>query len=251
MDAHRYVFIFRDSAEIVHFMVKKWQEVSHSAIERQGYFAVALSGGKTPIDFYHALSDLAQAFPWDRTHIFLVDERYVPFSDQDSNYGMLRNELLNGINMPPKNMHPILTAEPTPEMACKKYEEDLRHFFRVGPHQKVPAFDMICLGIGEDGHTASLFPEAPPLKGGRQLAVPVILDGSRHKRITLTLRVLNNARNVLFLASGENKANAVKSVIELRDPSLPASMVNPKKGHVFFVLDVQAGSRLSIQTNSR
>jgi len=250
MEAHRYVFILHDSTEIVHFMVRKWQEVSHSAIERQGYFAAALSGGKTPVGFYRALSDLGQTFPWDRTHIFLVDERYVPFSDQDSNYGMLRNELLNGIDMPRANIHPILTAEPTPEEAAKKYEEDLRLFFREGP-QRVPAFDMICLGIGEDGHTASLFPAAPSLKRSRQLAVPVILNESRHNRITLTLRVLNNARNVIFLASGEKKAQAVKSVIELRDPSLPASMVNPKKGLVFFVLDVQAGSRLSIKTNSR
>jgi len=224
-------------------MINKWEEISEEATERKGYFVAALSGGKTPIDFYRALADYKDRLPWNKTHTFLVDERFLSFDDEDNNYRMLRETLFDRIPIPQENIHPIPTGGSTPRTSAEVYEEDLRIFFKLSSGQ-LPEFDLILLGMGEDGHTASLFPGSPVLSERGRLAVAVMLDEIRHHRITLTLPVINHARHVVFLVSGKNKAPVLEKVANHKDPSLPASMVNPKKGKLLFLSDLEAGSQL-------
>ncbi len=237
------IFIFDHEDALIHCLLKIWQEISKSAMERKGTFVTALSGGETPIPFYQKLSEWRK-FPWDKTHFFLVDERFTPFSDPDNNYRMLQNTFLREIKVSVKNIHPIPVEEDSPQSAARKYEEVIKKFFKLPP-QHFPEFDLILLGIGEDGHTASLFPGSPVLKETRQMAAAVLMEGIQHPRITLTLPVINQGKNVLFLVTGKKKATIVEKVVHLRDPVLPASGVAPEKGKLFFLLDREAGSLLT------
>jgi 6-phosphogluconolactonase len=238
------VFIFDHEDQMLKFMLKKWKDISKGAIERRGCFTAGLSGGKTPIIFYQRLAEWDSKSSWEKTQLFLVDERFVSFDDKDSNYRMLKETLFEKIPIPQKNIHPIPTGKTSLETSASEYEEDLRRFFKVSKGQ-YPAFDLILLGIGGDGHTASLFPGSEALSERRHLTAAVVLDEVRHHRITLTLPVLNHAEHVIFFVRGENKAFVLKKIIGGDDPSLPASMVQPRSGNLLFVIDREASSRLS------
>lgn len=220
-------------------MEEKWASISITAIEEKGYFAAALSGGRTPLEFYRRLSAV-EGLPWDKTHIFLVDERFVPPESEDSNYRMLLQTLLSRISILPENIHPISTAENSPELSAEKYEEELRRFFGLSEHG-VPEFDLILLGIGEEGHTASLFPATEALNERERLAVAVRLGEPLHDRITLTFPVINNAGNIFFLVTGKEKREILERLRQGNDPALPASMVNPERGKLIFLTDMGAG----------
>jgi 6-phosphogluconolactonase len=241
----RNVRVFDREDDISSFIIEIWREISHEAIERKGIFSAALSGGKTPIDLYHKLSGVKEMLPWDKTHIFLVDERLVPLEHRDSNYRMLKETLLDHIPIPQGNIHPIPIERSTLQASAMAYEEDIKIFFNLQSGQ-YPEFDLILLGIGEDGHTASLFPGAPVLDDTLHLAAPVSMHEMRHPRITLTLPVINNAKHILFLVVGKNKAPALQKIIDKEDTSLPASMVHPNKGKLIFVIDREASSQLSL-----
>ncbi len=229
--------------EIADFVIEKWAEISEKAIKDRGYFTVALSGGKTPTTLYKKLSEI-KPLPWGKTHIFIVDERYVPYEDKENNLHMINNTLLTRVSIPKENVHPISTSEVTPRESAEKYEEDLISFFRTA-ETTFPEFNLILLGIGEDGHTASLFPETPSLKETRHLAVTVSPKNKTKKdRITITFPVINKAENIMFLVTGGNKAKIVKDVIEGKNNLLPAAMVEPEKGKLFFLLDEGAGALL-------
>jgi 6-phosphogluconolactonase len=246
MKVHRRnVRVFDRKDDISSFIIETWREISQEAMERKGVFSVALSGGKTPIDLYHKLSSVKEMLSWDKTHIFLVDERFVSFEHRDSNYCMLKKTLLDHIPIPQGNIHPIPTDRPTPRTSAMAYEEDLKKFFGLSKDQ-FPEFDLLLLGIGEDGHTASLFPGTPVLDDTIHLAAPVSMDEMRHPRITLTLPVINNAKHILFLVVGKNKAFVLQKIIDQEDTSLPASMVHPNKGNLIFVIDREASSQLSL-----
>ena len=160
--------IFGNGKAAADFAVEKWVGACTDSIENKGYFTTALSGGKTPIDFYKLLSAGGKELPWAKIHLFLADERFVPATDKESNYRLVRECLLNHVNIPKNNVHRIDTEEATLEMAAEKYEEEIRNFFGIeGDH--IPEFNLIILGIGEDGHTASLFPEAPSLKEKKRI----------------------------------------------------------------------------------
>jgi len=239
----REVLIFQKIDELCDFLIKKWKEISEKAVKERGIFTVALSGGETPVEFYQRLADSKNLFPWSRTHIFLADERFVPFDHPDSNYGMIRKDLLARISLPPQNVHTIQIYH-TPEISAEKYEEDLRMFFNL-EKGNFPEFDLIILGIGKDGHTASIFPGDTELLETNHLAEAVYLDELKHDRVTLTLSVINRARQVIFLVSGEEKSEIMKEVLEKPESNLPASMVRPLNGELFFLLDKEAGSHLS------
>jgi 6-phosphogluconolactonase len=238
------VFVFENSKEMTYFMVRKWKELSGEAFRARGFFVAALSGGNTPRDFYISLAGLEDQGIWSRTHIFMADERYVPFTAAQSNYGMLNELLLDKVPVPGENCHPVPVMEPTIERAAEKYEDHMRNFFRL-EGAAFPAFDLIMLGIGEDGHTASLFPGHNALGERKRLVCPVKKAPKEHQRVTLTLPVINNARNIIFLVAGKEKATAVRGVIEEQNPSLPASMIRPAEGTLSFVIDHEAASLLS------
>lgn len=204
---------------------------------------MALSGGKTPVELYRRLAEAHETLPWDQTHLFLVDERFLPLNDQDSNYGMLRETLLTGISMPDENLHPIRTGTSDPMAAADQYEQELISFFKLSPGE-FPRFDLILLGIGEEGHTASLFPRSPALNDCAHRVAAVILEDIRHHRVTLTLPVINHGENVLFLVTGKNKSTILRRIIGREDPSLPASRVNPRGGTLLFVIDREASVEL-------
>jgi 6-phosphogluconolactonase len=244
MDHRKQVHVFEDHEEISTFLRNRWREVSTESIKRNGYFAVALSGGKTPVPFYRSMAETRSDVPWEKTHLFFADERFVPPGHPDSNYRLLKQTLLNSRQIPPENVHPVPVEIPDLKDAAERYERELARFFRLSPGQ-VPCFDLILLGIGEDGHTASLFPGGPGLSEAKRLAVPVVLDPDRHHRVTLTLPVINHADNVVFLVTGESKATIVRKVVSLDDNSLPASQVHPGNGDLLFVLDQDAASQLT------
>jgi 6-phosphogluconolactonase len=241
----RNVRVFDRKDDISYFVIETWREISQRAIESERLFSVVLSGGKTPVDLYHKLSGMREMLPWDKMHIFLVDERFVPFEHKDSNYRMIKETLLNHVPVPHGNIHPIPAERSTPQASAVAYEGEIKTFFKLRSGQ-YPEFDLILLGIGEDGHTASLFPKTPVLDDYKHLVAPVFLDEIRHDRITLTLPVINNSKHILFLVIGKNKAPALQKIIDQEDTSLPAAMVRPNKGKLIFVIDQEASSQLSL-----
>jgi 6-phosphogluconolactonase len=238
------IFVFDDNEGVTDFAVKKWLKISSQAIAEKGSFTAALSGGKTPVEFYKRLAASKDILSWDRTHLFLADERFVPPSHNESNYGLIKEHLLSHVKIPDENVHRIQTEGITVEQSARRYEEDIRRFFCIDG-SSVPQFDLIMLGIGEDGHTASLFPGKSSLHERTRLAIPVIAEKFPGERITLTLPVINNARKIIFLVSGRVKAKVMKEILEDQQGSLPVSRVHPKQGMVYFVIDKQAASLLS------
>lgn len=191
-------------------------------------FAVCLSGGSTPRRFHECLTapSIASRFPWSRTHWFWGDERFVPHDHPDSNYRMARDTFLSRVQVPNENIHAIPTDGLTPEQAAAAYETTLKGFYDaevIMPDR--PLFDVTLLGIGEDGHTASLFPGQSALREMRRWAIAVIGVKSE-PRITLTYPALNSSRDVAFLATGAGKRNVVARA-QAGDRTLPAAAVRP------------------------
>jgi len=238
MGQKRALHSFKKSAEAYDFLVNLWESISSWAIAERGRFTVALSGGRTPGDFFRRLAGKPD-LPWEKTHIFQVDERFVSKSDNKSNLLLITETLTNRVSIPDDNVHPIATEGITPEESANEYEVELRRFFHAG---KLPRFDLIMLGIGEDGHTASLFPESPCLYETERLVLAVVTKGFPRERISLTLPVINNARSVVFLVIGKNKAPVIKEILEKNNSLLPAALVRPMNGTLIFILDQRVSS---------
>jgi 6-phosphogluconolactonase len=220
-------------------------DLSRRCIASKGRFFVAVSGGSTPIRLYTllGLSMYSNQIDWRRLEFFWVDERFVPPSHKDSNYRLLHDYLLSKISIPQENIHPVKTELTSPQVAASNYEEEIKNIFRL-TEGSLPEFDLILLGIGEDGHTASLFPDNEVLKETERLVVSATDSKHVYHRISLTLPVINSAETVIFLVSGKNKADVVKKVLIEKDSSLPASLVNPEKGDLIFLIDKEAALHL-------
>lgn len=181
-----------------------------SALQEREHFTLALSGGSTPKTLYQILAeDYGQELPWEQIHVFWSDERYVPPDSEESNQRMVREALLNRTPVPPENVHPIQTETMDPMSSSRAYEDELVDFF----DDPTPRFDLILLGIGTDGHTASLFPHSAVLEEKQRLVMPVSADAEPQRRLTFTYPLINNARHVSFLAAGVEKAEAVRDVV--------------------------------------
>jgi 6-phosphogluconolactonase len=230
--------VFEKTDDMWQFTAGRWREISSRAIKERGYFAAALSGGKTPVGFYRHLSGVT-GLEWSRSHLFLVDERFVPPESSESNYGMLMETLIEGLPIPQGNVHPMITVALSLTGSVERYEEELRTFFRLS-EGALPEFDLILLGVGEDGHTASLFPGTEALKEKDRLVVPVKLGRALYDRITLTLPVINNSWNVIFLVSGRRKRAVMRKLRKGYDRTLPAAMVSPSRGKAVFLMDREA-----------
>ncbi|MGD0657417.1 MAG: 6-phosphogluconolactonase [Syntrophorhabdales bacterium] len=241
------VLVLETREEMWTFMVGRFREKSERAIRERGRFSAGLSGGKTPEDLYLEMGRVGQDTEWGNIHIFLVDERFVPLGDDRSNYGMIKRTLLDKVPIPAANVHSIETEESDLRTSALNYEADLQRFFGTGP-ATIPAFDMILLGMGQDGHTASLFPGLSDLRVEKRLVREVEATLGTAARVTLTLPVINHGRTVFFLVTGKAKAGIVRRVVEERDPDLPASLVAPLEGELFFVCDGEAASMLDKST---
>ena len=211
----------------------------------KGRFLLALSGGSTPRILYKILSHepYLSEVPWPKTHIFWVDERWVPLSDPASNYGATKKDLLDQVPIPPSQTHPMTGPGP-PQEGARTYERDLMHFFGLGRGQ-FPVFDLIFLGIGADGHTASLFPGHGALDEKKRLAVAVKGGNPFVHRVTLTLPVLNHASRLIFMVSGKDKATVLETVFGKREADLPAQKIQAIHGKLTWLLDREAASMLS------
>jgi 6-phosphogluconolactonase len=209
---------------------------------RDAVVRVALSGGETPRRTFEILSSepYRAKFPWEMVHFFQVDERWVPPEDPSSNFRMLRESLFSRAPVPENNIFRVDTSLPGPEEGARRYEETLRAAFPDLPGG-FPRFDAILLGIGKDGHTASLFPGGPDTAGGTAWTVATTGGEPSLPRVTMTLPVLSSAAQVVFLAGGAEKARALRGVLS-GDPSLPAARVSPARGKVTFLADGAAAA---------
>jgi 6-phosphogluconolactonase len=206
--------------------VANW--VLELATAKEGVFAVALSGGSTPRRLYEHLAGppYREAFPWSRTHWFWGDERFVPHDDAQSNYRMVREALLSRVPIPALNIHPIPTEGVSPEAAASAYERELKSFYGAARLDPVrPLFDVNLLGLGPDGHTASLFPGTAVL-AERDRWVAAVVGAKSEARITLTYPALESSRNAAFLVVGKEK-RAIFDRFRCGDDSLPASHLRP------------------------
>ncbi len=238
------VIVFDEKKSLVEFAMGIWREAYGESVAVRGYMTVALSGGETPVDLYRALARTDENPGRGNIHIFLADERFVPLTDKESNYHMVRETMGDAVSTFENHLHHVVTEGPTPDEAAERYEEELRRHFRLKPGE-LPRFDLIILGLGEDGHTASLFPGNPALGESKRLSRAVTLDSARHDRITLTLPVMNNARRIIFLVCGSRKAASLKGVVEDGNAALPASHVVPRDGSLCFLVDREAARLLT------
>jgi len=239
---HQSIAVLSDPKRVAYAAASLFQKKAFNALKRKPLFTAALSGGSTPIGMFRLLATdpRFKHFPWEHTHLFWVDERCVPFDDPNSNFGNAANILLRKVPIPKNNIHPIscfLNAED----GAENYEEKIFKFFHLS-EKEIPAFDLILLGVGKDGHIASLFPRSSALKEKKRLVLAVKGGEPNVNRVTLTLPVINNAKQILFLAVGKAKAKIVAKIIADRSCELPAAMVRPAKGSLYWIMDRHAAS---------
>ncbi len=234
--------IFQDAAAVCRAAAEEFVRAASEAIEARGRFAASLSGGSTPRGLYALLADDGESFrrrvDWSRVHFFWGDERCVPSDHPESNYRMARESMLEKLSPPRENIHRIPTELVDPEKIAGSYETDLRRFFKPAAGEP-PRFDLILLGMGPDGHTASLFPRTEALEDRGRLVAANWVEKLRAHRVTLTLPVINNAHRVLFLVAGGDKAKALDAVLRgpRRPEELPAQAVRPVNGEMRWFAD--------------
>jgi 6-phosphogluconolactonase len=221
-----------------------FRTLADMAVTERGRFAAALSGGSTPKELYALLGNkpCTDQINWKRVHLFWADERCVPPEHDDSNFKLARELLISRVPIPGENVHRI-RGEAGAENAAAAYEQDLKTFFGNGGW---PIFDLVLLGVGEDGHTASVFPGSFQAMESDRLAAPVFPGTQKKDRVTLTLPVLNHAKQVLFLVSGYSKQRIIRHILQEGNPEgLPAGLVQPVAGVCTWFLDQDAASSLS------
>lgn len=238
------ISILANYETLSHTAAEMFVESAQSEVNGKGYFTIALSGGHTPQRMYELLAhkDIRDRIPWDKTYVFWGDERCVPPDHPSSNQLMVRRLLLAHVNIPQQNVFPISGSLP-PEQAAQEYETLLRKFFT----NRRPGFDLILLGLGENGHTASLFPGTPALDETQRWATEVYVAEQKMHRVTLTAPFINLAKKIVFLVSGRSKALVLKEVREgPADPGrLPAQLIKPVEGELVWLVDQEAGSLLT------
>jgi 6-phosphogluconolactonase len=236
--------IFKNLEDLSQDAARIFVDLSERSIDERGRFLVAINGGGTPKRLFQLLAtDFRERIDWDRTHVFWGDERLVPTSDPENSYAQARDLFLRHVSIPDANVHRVQT-ELTPVEAAKDYVNTLKNF--ADPTLGLIRFDLIYLGMGEDGHTASLFPGSPVDE--TEPAIPVTGDyqGRPAQRVTLTPIVINNAGMVAFMATGEKKADTLAQVLSGRyQPELyPAQRIEPKDGKLIWLVDEDAASKL-------
>ncbi len=241
-----HILIEPDALHVASAAAERIVAWARQAIDTRGRFTVALAGGSTPQATYQRLAGEPHrdAVDWSRVHVFWGDERCVPPADPNSNYGMAYESLLSKVPIPSENVH-RMRGELDPQIAAQAYAGELRRFFGSA----WPRFDLVLLGMGADGHTASLFPGSPALDETQRAVVAVTADYQDRPscRVTLSLPAINAARAVVFIVTGESKARRVQQVLEDRQKHLPAQHVQPVEGELCWLLDAAAASQLSAQ----
>lgn len=239
------IHVYHDQPSLMRALANRFVTLSEQAISARGHFSVVLSGGSTPRAAYQLLAtpDYSEQIDWEHVYVFWGDERCVPPESPESNYRMARETLLAHVPVRISRVYRI-RGEMEPQAAADAYEKTLRDYFEH-VRSRTPRFDLILLGMGADGHTASLFPNSSVLNEERRWVVAHYVEAVGGWRVTLTLPVINAAAQVIFLVAGADKAPAVEAVLGASpDGSLPAARVQPVSGAVTWLLDAAAASRL-------
>lgn len=240
--------VLADPMALAEEAAERFAGAAAEALARAGRFTVALAGGTTPRLLYTLLAAESHRthIPWPRTHVLWGDERCVPPDHPESNYRMAHETLLRHLPIPPEQIHRMRGEDPDPERAAAEYEARLRTAFR-GPAGSLPRVDLVLLGMGADGHTASLFPHTEALRETQRWVVRNHVPKLRADRLTLTAPAINGGSTILFLVAGDDKAPALQEVLEgPTDPErLPAQLIRPTDGHLVWLVDRAAASRLA------
>lgn len=241
--------IYPDAQMLARAAAEHIVTIAEAAVTTQNRFVVALAGGSTPRATYQVLAtrEFLPLIDWSQSYVFFGDERCVPPDDHESNYHMAREALLDYVNIPMSSIY-RMRGEDDPHHAADTYGQVLYHFFsgRTGVDYAVPRFDLVLLGMGDDGHTASLFPGTAALHEQERWVTANYVEAKETWRLTLTQGVLNAAAHVIFLVSGESKAEALKQVFsEDSDPyHYPAKLIQPGDGELLWLVDEAAAALL-------
>ena len=240
--------IHNDSQALAEAAAEFVLEVGKEAVRAKGRFFIALSGGTTPEILYRALASPAfvNRFDWSRTIFFFSDERCVPPNDPRSNYALAGKTLFTPLSIPPSQVYRMAGESRDPQAAASEYEQQLRRVTKTLP-SNYPTLDLVLLGLGEDGHTASLFPGSPALRDNQSLIAVTQSPKDPPTRLTMTLGVINQASVVLFLVTGAGKAGVVRAILDPKteaERQLPASLVAPEEGRLIWLLDRAVAAEL-------
>ena len=245
----REIRILADGAAIAKRAAQEFSQAAASAVREKGSFNVALAGGSTPKALYSLLVNdptLRSQVPWDKMHLFFGDERHVPPDHPDSNFRMATEAMIAKSPMKPEQVTRIKGEYPDAGQAALEYEKALREYFKL-KNGEYPRFDLVLVGMGNEGHTLSLFPGTKALHADGRIAVRNWVGKLYADRITLTAPAASNAARVIFMATGADKAPALKAVLEgpFEPEQLPAQLLQPKNGKLLWLVDTAAGSMLS------
>jgi 6-phosphogluconolactonase len=241
---NKIVKIFPNPLALAETFAGELAEMVIESAKRKRSSTIALSGGSTPELLFSVLGEhYNNSIPWKYVHFFWGDERCVSQDDKESNYGMTKRYLLDKIDIPSSNIHRI-RGEDDPEKEVLRYSDEINDF--VSKKDGIPIFDLVILGLGEDGHTASIFPNQKILLNAEQICAIAIHSGSGQKRITLTGRIICNAAFVVFMVTGKKKAEVVEKILKDKNGSeyYPASHIVTDNGILQWLLDADAGSLL-------
>jgi 6-phosphogluconolactonase len=245
----REIHILSDPAAIARRAAEEFVNAANAAVTAKGHFNVALSGGSTP-KALNALLVSDPAFqsrvPWDKIDFFFGDERHVPPDDKDSNFRMTNESLFSKLTLRPEQIHRIKAENPDAEKAALEYQQALRAYFKL-QDGAYPRFDLVFFGMGEEGHTLSLFPGTKALHPGDRLVVSNWVGKFYTERITFTAPLANHAAQCIFMITRADKAPALKAVLEgpYEPEQLPAQLIQPVNGRGLWLIDKDAGSMLT------
>lgn len=242
------LLIVPDHASLARKAAELFAETAEGAMARAGRFTVALSGGLTPKLLYSVLATepYRSRLPWRNTHVFWGDERAVPPDHPDSNFGLARISLLDQVAIPTDQVHRMQGERDDLDVAARQYEAEIAWNFAVRRTGEPPAFDLILLGLGLDGHTASLFPYTEAIRETRRWVVRNYVPKLSANRLTLTASILSRGGTVLFLVAGTDKARVLQEVLEGPTDSerLPSQLIRPASGRLIWLVDRAAASKL-------
>lgn len=237
--------VFYDDESLYQAVGRYWQAAAEDAVRERGSFHVALAGGNTPKGLYQCLAQAnwCERLPWQQTHVYFGDERCVPQDHPDSNYNMARQALLMHVPLPPMQVYPMYDPAHNVYYNAEAYDSLLRQRL-PGAVNKQPAFDLILLGLGPDGHTASLFPGTAILEENQRVAAAVYVESKEAWRISLTIPAINAARKVAVLVTGTGKAEIMHAIETAQEAHFPVQCIDPE-GQLDWFVDREAASLMS------
>jgi 6-phosphogluconolactonase len=241
--------VYADMEALARAAAGQLTQIAQESVTQRGVFTLSLAGGSTPKLLYKLLAteDAYRGVPWEKTHLFFGDERHVPPDDPESNYGMVKGTLLSSGLVPPANVHRMRAELPEAKAAAEAYDAEMHEFFDEEKRLNgFPRFDLILLGMGPDGHTASLFPGSHGLEEKTRWVIANPVEKFKTDRITFTFPVLNAARAIRLLVAGKDKADMLAQVLGARQdhPPFPVQLVTPADGTKIWMLDEAAAAQL-------